>query len=292
MYPSVREVILLQAFPTIKEGLDALNLKAVELEIFRDNTVYAINPTKEKLKYKLDTPDGISEFEKHLKDTGVTVSALLMHNNFGSNDFDGEVSWTITAVKVASALKIPAIRIDAIMHGEHEVPMEKNATVFADAMARVIDATANCKVDLGIENHGAIGNRPEFLDKVLSKVNSERLGVTIDTGNFYWWGHPLSKVYEIIEHFAPYCKHTHVKNIAYPENKREVHRDIGWEYEKYVSPLEDGDIDLLRIVKILKQAGYNGDFCLEDESLGKYSPEERKIVLKKDAEFLRKICQG
>lgn len=289
MYPSIRDAIVLQAFPSIKDGLEALKINAVELEIFRDNSVYAVSTSKERAKYTLDSPQAIEEFKEHLKANGTKVSALLMHNNFGSKDFDAEVNWTIAAVKAASALQIPVIRIDAIMHGEHEVTVEENVTVFADAMARVIDATSDCKVDLGIENHGSIGNRPEFLDKVLTKVRSDRLGVTIDTGNFYWWGHPLSKVYEIIEHFAPYCKHTHVKNIAYPATKRETPREIGWEYRKYVSPLAEGDIDLRRIVKTLKSAGYKRDFCLEDESLGKYSKDEQKAVLKRDAEFIKQI---
>ncbi len=192
-------------------------------------------------------------------------------------------------MKAASALGIPAVRIDAIMHGEREQPLERNVQVFADAMGRILDATADAKVDMGIENHGSQGNRPEFLDAVLGKVNSPRVGVTIDTGNFYWWGHPLSRMYEIIRHFAPYCKHTHAKNIEFPPEEREIQRDIGWEYGTYVSPLPDGDIDHRRVVQILKSAGYDRDLCLEDESLGKWTPEERKAVLRRDADFFREI---
>ena len=291
MYSSVRDHIALCAWPSLKEGLDALGFDAVELEFGRDNSVFAIQPTFVKKRFKLDTPADIESFRKHLESTGKCVSALLMSNNFGSADFDGEVNWTIKAVEAASALGIPAVRLDAIMHGEHDQPLERNVQVFADAMMRVLDATPNAKVDMGIENHGYQGNMPEFLDSLLARVGSPRLGLTIDTGNFYWRGHPLSRVYEIIEHFAPHCKHTHAKNIKYPPDKREIEREMGWEYGAYVSPLYDGDIDHRRVVQILKAAGYDRDLCLEDESLGKWSAEERKTVLVKDADFFREILR-
>jgi len=156
-------------------------------------------------------------------------------------------------------------------------------------MSRVLDETSDSDVEMGIENHGFQGNRPEFLDAVFDAVRSERLGLTLDTGNFYWYGHPLSRVYEIIERFAPYCKHTHAKNISYPVGLREIQREIGLEYSKYVSPMREGDVDHGRVVEILKGAGYSRDLCLEDESLGKFPREKWPAVLRLDADYFRTI---
>ena len=288
MYPSVRDCIALAAFPSLKEGLDALGFDAVELEFARDNSVLPIRGARED-RVKLDTPAATAAFRRELTDADVRVSALLMGNNFGSGDLDGEINWTVTAIEMAEALGVPTVRIDAIMHGGRDFPLERNVEVFADAMARILDATSNANVDLGVENHGFQGNNPDFLDILLEKVDCPRLGVTIDTGNFYWRGHPLSRIYEIIEHFAPCCKHTHVKNIAYPLETRETEREVGWEYGQYVSPIREGDIDHGRVVQILKSAGYDRDFCLEDESLGKFSREEWAAVLKRDADYFREI---
>lgn len=288
MYASVRDCIILAAFPSLKEGLDALGFDAVELEFGRDNSVLPVRGTGGD-RIKLDTSAALERFSRELSDANVSVSALLMGNNFGSEDLDGEVKWTVDAIELAEALSVPTVRIDAIMHGEQDFPLERNVEVFANAMARILDATSNSDVDLGVENHGFQGNSPEFLDMLIANVDSPRLGVTIDTGNFYWRGHPLSRVYKIIEHFAPYCKHTHVKNIAYPRDKQELQRAMGWEYGKYVSPIREGDIDHARVAQILKSAHYDGDFCLEDESLGKFSPEERVEVLKRDADYFREI---
>jgi sugar phosphate isomerase/epimerase len=115
------------------------------------------------------------------------------------------------------------------------------------------------------------------------------LGLTLDTGNFYWFGHPISRVYEIMRQFAYKVKHTHIKNISYPAEIREQQRPIGYEYGKYVCPIPDGDIDHQVVVNILKEAGYAGDLCIEDESLGKFAPEERRKVLRGDAEYLKSL---
>ena len=123
----------------------------------------------------------------------------------------------------------------------------------------------------GIENHGFQGNDPEFLTGLLLDVDSPRLGLTLDSATSTGEGWPLSRVYEIFEQFAPVVKHTHIKNIAYPPEIRETQREIGYEYGKYVSPIHQGDIDHTRYFAALR-SGYDRDLCLEDESLGKYTP--------------------
>jgi len=286
MYPSARDHIVLAGWPTIKEGLFALGFDAVEMEFTPERSVFTVDGPRERII--LDEA-GIERFRKHLDDSKIRVSALMMSNNFANPDLDFEVNWTIDAIRAADALGIPAVRIDAMMHGEEEASPETNIRVFGEAMRRVLDGTADSKVDLGIENHGYQGNRPDFLEAVFAAVGSPRLGLTIDTGNFYWYGWPLSRVYEIIEQFAPHCKHTHAKNISYPPEMRETQRPVGLEYGKHVTTMSEGDIDHKRVVKILKAGGYDRDLCLEDESLGKFPREEWQSVLKADADYFRSV---
>jgi sugar phosphate isomerase/epimerase len=110
--------------------------------------------------------------------------------------------------------------------------------------------------------------------------------MTLDTGNFYWYGWPLSQLYRTLEHFAPRAKHTHIKNINYPAEMVEKRREIGYEYGKYCSPLDEGNIDIARVVRLLVAAGYTGDLCIENEALGKYPQAERIGVLQRDADTL------
>ncbi|MCD6166289.1 TIM barrel protein, partial [bacterium] len=68
----------------------------------------------------------------------------------------------------------------------------------------------------GMENHGEYSNNPEFLQTVFSALKDSRIGITLDSGNFYWYGFPLDEVYQLFTELAPHTKHTHIKNISYP----------------------------------------------------------------------------
>jgi sugar phosphate isomerase/epimerase len=126
------------------------------------------------------------------------------------------------------------------------------------------------------------------MDGVLQRVDSPRLGLTLDLGNWYWFGHPLSTVYEIYAKYGPRTVHTHVKSIRYPQELREQQREIGYRYGEYCCPLDEGDLDFARAIRILRENGYDGDLVIEDESLGKFPPEERAGVLRRDVATLRR----
>ena len=290
MFVSIRDVLVPAphgGFESVAEGLKALGLDAIEAQVDREMTVMSLEDPKRRIN--IGTEEGLSEYRSQLERHGVKASAFLVGNDFGKPDVDREVEWVVKVVEAAHKLGVPAVRVDAIVSGWEELGLEGAVRKFAENVKRVLEATEGTGVALGIENHGALGNRPEFLEAVLNEVASPRLGLTLDTGNFYWFGHPLSKVYDIMRKFAPFVKHTHVKNIRYPEEIRESQREIGYEYGKFVSPIYEGDVDHAVVVDILKQAGYDHDLCIEDESLGKFPPEERRRVLTKDVEHLKSL---
>jgi sugar phosphate isomerase/epimerase len=290
MYLSIRDDIIFAAgYATLAEGLRDLNLPGVELFVNRDDTVPAIAPEGGKTRLNLADPADQAALQAQAQACGARISALCMGNDFNAADKAFEVAWAVRTVRAARQLGAPAIRIDAIMHGEKELPLEQRYALVANAVQQILEQTADTGVDLGIENHGFQGNDPDFLQGLLSAVGSPRLGLTLDSGNFYWRGWPLSRVYTIFEQFAPYVKHTHIKNIQYPPELRETQRQMGYEYGKYVCPIHEGDIDLGRYIAILRAAGYDRDICLEDESLGKYDPAQRKANLRAAADFFRPL---
>lgn len=288
MFISIRDVVLPHGgFASVVEGLKALELNAIEVEVWSDMTVMSVTDPRQRISIGSD--DGLKVFESELQGHGIIISAFLVSNDFGKPDVDEEVGWVTQVVKTAFRLDIPAVRVDAVMRGWEALGLDGAVRLFAENIKRVLDATDDTGIALGIENHGSLGNRPEFLQAVLEAVSSQRLGLTLDSGNFYWFGHPLSHIYEIQRQFASSVKHTHIKNICYPEELREQQRPIGYEYDKFVSPIYEGDIDHAIVVGILKKAGYDGDLCIEDESLGKFTPDERRQILKKDVEHLKSL---
>jgi sugar phosphate isomerase/epimerase len=284
MIVSIRDGTLMAGgFKSLKEGLDTVGLNAAEIEFKHDLTVMGL--TSDSANVTLDGPDAIAEYDRRMDEGGVRVSALMLANNFNAADLDAELAWVEKAVRTAQRLGCSAVRIDAIMSGEREMPVADRVKRTADCLRQVIEATKDLSIPLGVENHGACGNDPAFLEGVVQSVGDKRVGLTLDTANFYWWGLPLAELYKIYEKFAPYVVHTHLKNVNYPEADRERRREIGWKYGECASPLADGDIDLRRVADLLRGAGYRGDLCIEDESLGRYDNPGRVRILQRDADF-------
>ena len=262
-------------------ALESIGAEGVEASVGDDLSLPGLfHPDR---RYSAASPADIEALRADMKAAGKRISALCMANRFDERP-ETEVEWCVKAARAAQALGAKAIRIDV-------VPRKKPAAEFLDfavkTLKQVIEATESTGVAFAIENHGGTTNNPEFLTPLLERVGSPRLGLTLDTGNFYWFGHPLSKVYELYEAFAARVRHTHCKSIRYPEAEREKRRAMGWEYAKYNCPIYEGDIDFRRVVKILRGAGYAGDLCVEDESLGRFPAEECGGILAKEIRHLK-----
>ena len=160
------------------------------------------------------------------------------------------MQWAVTAVGAAGQLGAPVIRIDPLT-ADRALPAEVVRERFVRRVAELLDQTAGVEVDLGIENHGPIANDPSFLDAVFASLPDPRLGLTLDTGNFYWFGFALGELYQLIDRYAPRARHTHLKNINYPADLANRKRDMGIDYGKYCCSLDEGNIDLHRVIRSL-----------------------------------------
>lgn len=265
-------------------ALKALDADCFEADINDDLALSSFNaPDK---KYSVATPEGIAALKADLRTNKRRISAFCMHNRFEER-LDKEIEMTRQLAKVAEQLDVPVIRIDVVPRA---LKLEEFAAFATKACKQLCDAMKTSKIRFGIENHGKATNDPDLMDQILNGVGSDRLGITLDTANLYWWGHPLDEVYRIYERFAPRVVHTHCKSIRYPEDKKNVKREMGWEYAKYTCPIYEGDLDFNRIAAILRRAGYRGDLCIEDESLARFPEAERSENLKKQIAFLRQLA--
>jgi len=291
MYVSLRDSMLGEkTFPTILDGMRHLGVDALELNLGRDFAVRALDSKDTVL---LRTDDEAKAYRAHAEGLGLRICSVLTACDFSAGDMESNVAWIARAIEVADLLGASAVRIDSAMSKERELDFEARVKIFAEGLGGALERTPNSKVTLGIENHGFQGNNLAFLLNVYQQAGSDRLGSTLDTGNFYWRGYPLSEVYGILRVLAPHTKHTHVKNINYPADQREVTREAGWEYTKYFSPLDEGDIDIAKVVGILAAVGYQGDICIEDESIEKCkSTAERIAVLERDVAHVRKALSS
>lgn len=96
---------------------------------------------------------------------------------------------------------------------------------------------------LGLENHGGIVAEPQDLLEIVQAVKSPWVGINLDTGNFQ-----TDDPYADLAKCAPYAV-----NVQY---KVEIHRR--GEKQKEIA-------DMSRVVKILRDANYQGFVALEHE---------------------------
>jgi sugar phosphate isomerase/epimerase len=264
-------------------ALKAVGVEGVEVDVAGNLTLPGLfHPTT---KYTLATPSGVDRFAADAAAGGQKVTAFCLHNQF-ETQADFEVDCCTRLAGVAKTLGVPVIRLDVVPVKLARAEFLKLAVA---TLARIIKTTESTGTLFGIENHGNTTNDPAFLNPLFAGVGSERLGLTLDTGNFYWYGHPLSKVYEWVEAFAPRVFHTHCKNIRYPEEEREKQRPMGWKYADYGCPIDEGDIDYARVAAILKKAGYHNDYCIENEFLGNAPGPKAAATLAREIQFLKQI---
>lgn len=266
------------------EAMDRLGISGVEASSprgFQSNNFFS-----DEKKYDLTNDAGIKELKKDLKAEKKNITAFLMGNTL-EQDLAEELKYAETVVNAAEILKVPAIRIDVYPSKSSK---EDFLPIAINACKKLCDLVKGTKIRYAIENHGSVTNDPWFLDRLFDGVGSDHLGLTLDTANFYWYGHPLNDIYGIFERYAGKAYHTHCKSIKYPEDKRNSQRERGWEYEKYAAPIDEGDIDFEKFAQIMKASKYKADMCLENEIVGRLkTPEERFAQLKREIDYLARV---
>jgi len=270
--------------PDSWSAMKELGAEGIEVEVALNlDCVSLVHPQR---KYTLATPDGIRVLKDDLAGSGCRITAFMMANRLDER-LDQEMEWTRGLVQAAQQLGVDIIRIDVV---PRKLGGDEFLSFAIKACRRMCEIAEGTPICFGVENHGKITNDPVFLEKLFDGVGSAKLGLTLDCANFYWWGHPVNDLYPIYEKFASRVVHTHCKSIRYPDDKKNIRREMDWEYSKHCCPIYDGDIDFKRVVAILRKANYHGDLCVEDESLGKFPETERGEVLKKEIAMLKRLA--
>jgi sugar phosphate isomerase/epimerase len=188
---------------------------------------------------------------------------------------------------VAAAAGPLGVKTIMVVPTAKDIPDQEFLRKAAEHLKPLEAIAARRGVVLAIENLGLYLNRPEILEPILGWFNPARVGLALDICNMYWYGHPLSRIYELAQRFAPRVRYVHVKNVKYPADRRESARQPGWEYKTYAEPVASGDLDFRRLLAIYHRAGFRGDVTLEDDSLPKYQGPALTEIHRQDARFLR-----
>jgi len=156
-------------------------------------------------------------------------------------------------------------------------PREQAWQLLVDGFNELIDFAKKLKVILSVEN---MAPHPKELvvtcQDIITLLENEGLynrglGLTLDVAH----ANVCSKnVYRFMRKVKNYILHVHLSNNAGPESKV-IH-----------SPLYEGNIDIRKVLRLLKKFGYDNYITIEG-----YEPKKEKCLkmLEKNAIFIRKV---
>ncbi len=186
---------------------------------------------------------------------GLEINGTAVGNDFCVSD-KGKLAEEIKKVKTwtecASKLGTPEMRVfgGRVPEGDTE---EASVNRAVEAFKECCEHASKYGVMLALENHGGICTSAEQVLNIIKRVDSEWMGANLDTGNFR-----SDEPYEEIAMVAPYALTCHVKVSVKGE-----------------------EVDMNRVVKILREANYSGYLPIEYE--------EKEDPMTGVPKFLKKI---
>ncbi|MEQ9309201.1 MAG: sugar phosphate isomerase/epimerase family protein [Balneolaceae bacterium] len=172
---------------------------------------------------------------------------------------ENHVSW----MEASKHLGCPFMRINAFSMG----PAEEQKKLAAEGLYRLAEKAKEFDLTILIENHGGMSSNADWLVETIELADHELLGTVVDFDNFtfsedFIWGDgDIYNRYIGVEKLMPFAKSVSAKTHAF---------DIqGFETT----------IDYTRMMKLVKESGFNDYICVEYEG-NKLSEEEGILATK------------
>ncbi len=193
---------------------------------------------------------------------GLDISGMPIRTDFCSDDpaqVASQIAYTRKWIGRAALLGAGCIRVFA--GGDAGKDLNEQRKRCASALQECLVDAEKAGVYLALENHGGIVPGPDELLALVEMIDSEWFGVNLDTGNFH-----TADPYADVARVAPYAVVAQVKTEVVQAGKRQ-------------------EADLARLIRILRESGYQGYVALEYEAAApapqavpKYLAELRRLI--------------
>ncbi|WP_422657459.1 sugar phosphate isomerase/epimerase family protein [Paenibacillus sp. EC2-1] len=240
-----------------------------------------------------DQPELADAVREHAAKAGITLSNYSMPANFVQEDeeaFEAEMARVKRHVDTVYRLGMKHMRHDVtaftLPPEKHGIDyLENNLDQIVEGCRIIADYAAQYGITTTIENHGVSVQASDRVQRVLHAVNRPNFKTTLDIGNFLCVDEqPLVGVARNL----PYASLVHVKDFYI----RPFDQDPGggdWFRSSHGNYLRgsifgQGDIDVRRVLRLIKESGYDGDITLEFEGM-----EECREATRIGLENLRRI---
>ena len=206
------------------------------------------------------------------KEAGIDLSSYTIGANFIQPDADArakEVARLKSEVDIAGELGVKFMRYDA---GYRPIPeatvenFEKDLPVVADCCREVAAYAAKYGITCSVENHGYHFQNCERVHRLVDMVNLPNYRTTLDVGNFLCAdGDPVASVKTNIGiasfiHFKDFF----LRTAGNPPIGEGWSRTKAGHYLR-ATVIGHGSVELVPIVKIIKESGYDGYISIEFE---------------------------
>jgi sugar phosphate isomerase/epimerase len=214
----------------------------------------------------------LREMNTRAQGEGVTQVLIMCDGEGNLGDPDAAKRQTAVEnhfkwVDAAKILGCHTIRVNGYSSGTPEEQMK----LVADGMRKLVEYADKQAINVVIENHGGLSSNAKWLVQTIRMVNHPRAGTLPDFGNFRIAGPGRNTPDVKLESYDSYVGVAEMMPLA----KGVSVKPRVWDFQGNSS-----DIDLLKMMKIVVDAGYRGHCGIE------HGPEGNEL------EGVRKLREG
>jgi len=241
----------------------------------------------------IDNPALADAVREKARECGIELSNYSMPANFVQETealFLQEVERVKQHVDIVARMGVKHMRHDVTAF---TIPKEQMTIAWFDEhfplMVRgsqmIADYAAQYGITTTIENHGFSAQASDRVQRILHAVNRPNFKTTLDVGNFLCVDeNPIVGVMNNL----PYASLVHIKDF-YIRPYDELPGETGWFVTSHGNYLRgaivgEGELDMRRILKLVKASGYDGYLTVEFEGI-----EDCKLGSKLGMDNLRRL---
>jgi sugar phosphate isomerase/epimerase len=215
------------------------------------------------------------------RQTGVPIVNYSLNANFlqiTEEEYQNELARVKSHIGVAGKLGIPTMRIDC---AGYRRPAEMNTVenfqrdlpVILDTYRLLCDYSARYQLTVLIENHGFHVNGTERIRQIMTGMDRDNFGHQLDVGNYAC----VDEYTDIaVQKLLPFAAVIHMKDFYIRERdpgdttqydcSGSWFRSVGGKYLRGAI-LAQGDLDMYKIIGMIKRSGFNGHIIIEFEGM-------------------------
>jgi len=230
----------------------------------------AIEYVNQFFKDKAKDTAFLKEMNTRAKGEGVTQVLIMCDGEGNLGDSDAAKRQTAVEnhhkwVEAAKFLGCHTIRVNG--YSDTTRTPEEQQKLVADGLHKLSEFADKAGINVVIENHGGLSSNAKWLVQTIRMANHKRAGTLPDFGNFRLAGPTKDKPDAKIESYDSYVGVAEMMPLA---------RGVSVKPRVWDANGKDSDIDLLKMMRIVVDAGYRGHCGIE------YGPEGKELEGVKD----------